>query len=505
MNTSHSGLYVEWSLISKDLEDDTVVRVELTAETDTQVQFRIRETTTDQVFTGTVDPDETTVVEYVAPAQHTLDQSSELPFELVTMPAPENIYSDGGLQTKPEERGGQTEVADELPALGVVATDSDADAIASAASRAALRGYPVYLAHQRSPDSEVDEFVERLGGEVITSEGTPTSAEVLRDRLIESARADGRPGILICPPTDRAIDFEASRESLVDSDGFAVEVTYEHSDSVGSAREDEIAVSSNLVVGIPAYNEADRIADVVRNAQDVADTVVVVDDGSDDDTATRASETGAHVIEHDRNRGYGAALNSLFSKALSLDADFLAVVDGDGQHDVGDVQRLVRRLHDEDADVVIGSRFVEGSETNIPRYRRFGVGVVNGVMNFVLGRFGREYIHDTQSGFRVYGRRAIRSLAEDPKIGAGMNASTDVLFHVDQHGYTAAEEPTTVRYDLEETSSMSPLRHGVHLLWHIGVRAAHERPLWTLGVSGLGTVLMYSVVVFLNRWPTDGD
>jgi hypothetical protein len=98
-----------------------------------------------------------------------------------------------------------------------------------------------------------------------------------------------------------------------------------------------IAGSSTISVAIPAYNEAETIAEVVVETREYADEVVVIDDGSADDTAARACDAGATVIEHDHNEGYGAALRTAFETADRRGVDHLVVLDGDGQHDPTDI------------------------------------------------------------------------------------------------------------------------------------------------------------------------
>ena len=109
------------------------------------------------------------------------------------------------------------------------------------------------------------------------------------------------------------------------------------------------------------------------NGYAYADCVLVIDDGSTDETVTRAYETGATTIEHERNWGYGAALRTAFEEAARRDADHLVVLDGDGQHNPSDIPRLVAEQERGDAEIVIGNRFVDGHESTIPLYRRLGL------------------------------------------------------------------------------------------------------------------------------------
>ena len=121
-----------------------------------------------------------------------------------------------------------------------------------------------------------------------------------------------------------------------------------------------------VIVGIPAFNEERTIAKVVLKSQRFADKVVVCDDGSGDMTAEIAERLGADVVRHERNLGYGAAIQSLFRRARELDAD--------GQHDPREVSDVVKPIVEGKADVGVGSRFVDDrSAYAMPWYRRAGV------------------------------------------------------------------------------------------------------------------------------------
>jgi len=242
--------------------------------------------------------------------------------------------------------------------------------------------------------------------------------------------------------------------------------------------------AGTVMIGIPAYNEADSVGDVVRAALDRAGRVVVVDDGSADGTADRAHDAGAAVIVHDENRGYGAALRTLFGRAHAADVDHLVILDGDGQHDAADVPKLVETQRSTAAEVVIGSRFAGGSSERMPLYRRFGLAVVNRLANASMRlRHGSAGISDTQSGFRAYGRDAIETLAGAERIGDGMDASLDILFQAVRQGYEIREVPTTIEYDVENASTRDPIGHGLTLLAAI-LREAVSPPRWFTRTRG---------------------
>lgn len=244
------------------------------------------------------------------------------------------------------------------------------------------------------------------------------------------------------------------------------------------------STDATVVVGIPAYNEEGAVGDVVRQAREHASIVVVADDGSSDRTVSRAAAAGAEVVRHEENRGYGAALGTLFRTAAELDADHLVVVDADGQHDPADIPDLVETQRASGAEVVIGSRFLGDSETDAPLYRRFGLVVINSIVGAGL-KFGYSVsrIRDTQSGFRAYDATAVRTLAER-ELSDGMDASIDILFQAADESFEFAEVPVEVTYDVEEANTHNPILHGAVLVRNAVSRIVLDRPGRSLGVTG---------------------
>jgi glycosyltransferase involved in cell wall biosynthesis len=124
-----------------------------------------------------------------------------------------------------------------------------------------------------------------------------------------------------------------------------------------------------VVACIPAFNEGRGIGGVVVRAVRYVDRVVVCDDGSVDLTGAIAEGLGAVVIRHERNRGKGAALRSAFLRARELGADVVVMLDADGQHDPEEIPGLIEPILRGEADMVVGSRYAEGSKTDAPLYR----------------------------------------------------------------------------------------------------------------------------------------
>jgi len=231
-----------------------------------------------------------------------------------------------------------------------------------------------------------------------------------------------------------------------------------------------------IIAAMPAFNEEKRIGRTVRGAKPFVDLVVVVDDGSTDKTAQIAEDEGALVIKHSQNKGYGAALATIFETARKMRACGLVILDSDGQHDPQEIPELITPLK-AGADLVIGSRFLEKDENRIPAYRKAGMKVLDMATNFA----GHTSVSDSQSGFRAYGRRAIDLISI---TGDGMSAGSEILIQVADHHLTVAEVPITVRYDIEGTSSENPVSHGVGVLMNIIRLISCRRPLVFFGMPG---------------------
>ena len=160
------------------------------------------------------------------------------------------------------------------------------------------------------------------------------------------------------------------------------------------------------IIGIiPAYNEETMIRSVIESIRPHVHEVVVVDDGSEDNTADFAKSVGAIVLRHHINRGQGAALQSGVELALDRGADILVHFDSDGQHPAHQIPDLIKPLLDKEFDVVLGSRFLDRG-SNVPPVRRV---VLKLALLFTRAVSGLK-ITDPQSGFRAMNRKAAKTL-----------------------------------------------------------------------------------------------
>lgn len=374
------------------------------------------------------------------------------------------------------EMEGQKGLVTNKPVIGVIADSNDAEAVAGAILRGQEEGYSSLVVVPENGDHEVRTFAHRLGAVVVEPQEKSLDKNASDiEQLRREARRWGFPGVLYFDQLERTIDFAASVQKFKESKEYVVRA--------------EVAPRVNprptVIAAIPAYNEESSIAEVVTKTLSSVDEVLVVDDGSTDNTVDRARTAGATVISHDSNRGYGRALKTAFHEAEIARADHLIVLDGDGQHDASDIQKLIATQQETGAEVVIGSRFSKGSESVLPAYRRLGLFIINILTNLSMGVVRKKSrVADTQSGFRSYNKDAIATLANDETIGDRMDASVDILYHAHHYDYDIAEVGTTVDYDVDDANTYSPLSHGIILLSNILRTIERERPILILCFPG---------------------
>ncbi len=198
------------------------------------------------------------------------------------------------------------------------------------------------------------------------------------------------------------------------------------------------ATRASTYIVIAAFNETVTIADVVEDVRECWPHVVVVDDGSSDETASAAHDAGATVVRHPLNRGQGAALQTGFDYALAAGAEVIVTFDADGQHASREIERLVEPIASGTHDVVLGSRFLEaGGE--VPLVRRL---MLKGAIVFTRLASGLR-LTDTHNGFRALSRKAATLI--DLRADRMAHAS-EILDQIARHQLSYTEVPVHVRY-----------------------------------------------------------
>ena len=244
------------------------------------------------------------------------------------------------------------------------------------------------------------------------------------------------------------------------------------------------------VVCIPAYNEEKLIKNVVQRCLNHAEKVFVCDDGSADNTSEEASQAGAIVIRHQKNLGKGAALKTLFKSARDANADVMVTIDGDGQFMPEEIEKIMKPIIEDKADIVIGYRFDDSAE--MPSYRKIG----NKVLDKITNMASELPFRDTQSGFRAYSKKAIQNIHF---INNGFSADSEILIDGARKNLRIIEEKVTVIYDTgEETSTSHPIIHSTGVVASLIEIVALRHPLRYLGIPGLiliGIGISFGIIV----------
>ncbi len=212
-----------------------------------------------------------------------------------------------------------------------------------------------------------------------------------------------------------------------------------------------LAAGTRLLVSLPALDEGTTIADVIaaipRDLAGIDEVeVLVVDDGSHDDTSRLAAEAGAQVIRHERTRGVGAAFQTALARARASGVDYLVTIDADGQFDPADVPRVLAPVLAGKADCATGSRFADPAlEPVMPRLKRWG----NRMLARLVSRLTGHPFDDVSCGMRCYGREAMLHL--NP-IG-NFTYTHEVLLDLCFKGLRVVEVPIAVRGEREYGTS----------------------------------------------------
>jgi glycosyltransferase involved in cell wall biosynthesis len=219
----------------------------------------------------------------------------------------------------------------------------------------------------------------------------------------------------------------------------------------GKGRKPEAA---RALVTIPAYNEGRRIAQVVAAVRSLGTghDILVIDDGSRDDTADAAASSGATVISHAINMGYGVTIQTGYKYAREKDYDFLVQIDGDGQHDPAFIPQLLGPVMNGEADVAVGSRFREAGSYRPSVSRRLGILFFRKLVSGIIG----QEITDPTSGYQAMNREVIRHFTSD--VFPCDYPDADVLLSLNRAGFRIKEVPVRMFANAEGKTMHSGMK-----------------------------------------------
>jgi glycosyltransferase involved in cell wall biosynthesis len=245
------------------------------------------------------------------------------------------------------------------------------------------------------------------------------------------------------------------------------------------------------IVVIPAYNEALTIASIVFLSLKHVTEVIVVDDGSLDNTSELARLAGAQVHILPQNAGKAAALLKGLHEAIAQSPDVIIMLDGDGQHNPDEIPTLIKPILDDIADFVIGSRFF-GNEHQVPRHRRVGQVMLDQTISNRKMKFS-----DTQSGYRAFGPRAYSHLLTIRSHG--YNIELDMIDVLQKTDLVIMEVPIHVRYDgLPNIHKKNPILHGLDVVTFVFGFIGYQRPLLCFGLPGLVSLCIGVILGFVT-------
>lgn len=214
-----------------------------------------------------------------------------------------------------------------------------------------------------------------------------------------------------------------------------------------------------VTVVIPAFNEAKVISKVINEVKEQVNEVVVVDDGSIDNTDEVATNAGAKVARHFLNRGQGAALQTGISFALNSGADIIVTFDADGQHVAEEIEQVVKPLLLGEVDVVLGSRFLN-STNKIPFSRRMLLKLATLFTRFYTGL----KVTDVHNGFRAFSRKAAEliQIKQD-----GMAHASEIVEEIKRHNLKFKEVGVTIKYTYYSLEKGQKLTNAFKIVWDL--------------------------------------
>ena len=252
-----------------------------------------------------------------------------------------------------------------------------------------------------------------------------------------------------------------------------------------------------LKIMIPAFNEAKTIEQVIKSIPSYFDginevEILVINDGSSDNTASLAQYSGAQVISHQKNLGLGAAFQTGLGKAISDKADILVTIDADGQFSPNQIKNLIEPIIQSRADFVTGSRFINGnSPSKIPIIKKWGNFWVAKLISWAT----RQKINDVSCGFRAYSKEAMLNL----NLFGQYTYTQETILDLAYKKLRIAEIPIEAIYFANRRSRVAGnlFKYGWNISNIIFKTIVHYRPLKFFGWSGL---IIFALGLGLDIW-----
>lgn len=203
----------------------------------------------------------------------------------------------------------------------------------------------------------------------------------------------------------------------------------------------------NGCVVVPTFNESKIIYDLIREISKYHLKVIVIDDGSRDNTKSCAERAGAEVIVHNRNKGKGASLRTGFKRSIEENFDFTIVMDGDGQHHPDDIKHFLDRYREGGCDLLIGNRMDDTQAMPYPRW------LTNKIMSMLISSICKQYIPDTQCGFRLIRNSVLKDITI---ATSNYEIESEMLIETAKKGYRISSIPIRTIYEGQD-SQINPV------------------------------------------------
>ena len=218
-------------------------------------------------------------------------------------------------------------------------------------------------------------------------------------------------------------------------------------------------MTERALVLIPSFNAAKTVGNVVRDAKQYVPDVVVINDGSRDDTATVARAASAEVVDHPQNRGKGGALKTGFAYAIQHGYDVVITLDADGQHLPREIPKFLRSREETKADLIIGGRS-HLFDQMLPRRR-----LANRFSAWTIAKASKTGITDSQSGFRLYSANMLRNVRLRTE---GFDLESEVIVRAGVGGFKVITIPIDLGFvDGISTSHYKPLKDTLRIAWTV--------------------------------------